>query len=211
VQAAAPAPEPEPPRRSTVAIRGLTGTLNTDDVHQTMDTRQEELDACIMESRRRLRWVSGAIQFSFKVDAEGMVEDVHPTSSDIGHHALESCIQTVLAETQFPKPAGNASARFEWGLRVEPATSRPPDPMDPEALDKVLKKHGGEIRESCEVKRRERFQITAYITRKGRVLSAGAVPRPTAAAEKVECVLEALAELRLPRLKREAKVSFDLK
>jgi hypothetical protein len=43
------------------------------------------------------------------------------------------------------------------------------------------------------------------------VLSAGAVPRPTAAAEKIECVLEELAELRLPRLKREAKVSFDLK
>lgn len=176
-----------------------------------MEARQDALDACIVESRRRLRWVSGAIQFSFKVDAEGMVEDVHPTTSDIGHHALESCIQTVLAETQFPKPAGNAAARFEWGLRVEPATSRQPDPMDPEALDKVLKKHREDIREHCELKRRERFHITAYITRKGRVLSAGAVPRPTAAAEKIECVLEELAELRLPRLKREAKVSFDLK
>lgn len=210
VQAAAPPPEPPRPK-STVRIKGLTGTLNKDDVHQTMEARQEALDACIVESRRRLRWVSGAIQFSFRVDAEGMVEDVHAIESDIGHHALESCIQAVLAQTQFPKPAGNATARFEWGLRVEPATARQPDPMDPEALDKVLKKHGGEIRETCELKRRERFRITAYITRKGRVLSSGAVPKPTEAAEKLPCVLEELASLRMPRLKREAKVTFDLK
>ena len=35
--------------------------------------------------------------------------------------------------------------------------------------------------------------------------------KPTAAAEKLPCVLEELASLRMPRLKREAKVTFDLK
>ena len=79
---------PRPSRRRrppTVAIKGLTGTLNQDDVHQTMDAQQPAFDACIGESRRSLRWVSGAIRFAFKVGAEGQVEDVHPIESTIGH------------------------------------------------------------------------------------------------------------------------------
>ena len=125
--AAAPEPAPSPAVHPSVRIRGLTGTLNKDDVHQTMEARQPELDACIYESRKRLRLVSGTIRFSFKVAPEGAVEDVHPTESNIGHHALESCILRVLTETVFPKPDGSASARFDWGLTVEPATARVPD------------------------------------------------------------------------------------
>src|SRR5262245_53469583 len=71
-----PAPEP-PPARPSVTVKGLTGTLNKDDVHQTMDAKQPAFDACIGQSRRGLRWVSGAIRFAFRVDAEGQVQEVH--------------------------------------------------------------------------------------------------------------------------------------
>lgn len=208
----APAPEPAPPPpTSSVRIKGLTGTLNKDDVHQTMEARQPELDACILESRRRIRLVSGTIRFSFKVDAEGRVEDVHPTESNIGHYPLESCILRVLTETVFPKPDGSASARFDWGLTVDPATARAPEPIDPEVLEKVLDKHADEIREECETLRRERFTVTAYLNRKGRVITAGALAEPASAAEKLECVLEGLKKLRMPKQKREGKVTFSLR
>lgn len=202
---------PPPPVTASVRIKGLTGTLNKDDVHQTMEARQSELDACILESRKRIRLVSGTIKFSFKVDVEGRVEDVHPTETNIGHHPLESCILRVLTETVFPKPDGSASARFDWGLTVDPATARSPEPLPPETLDKVLDKHGDEIREECETRRRERFTVTAYLSRKGRVITAGALPEPASAAEKVECVLEGLKKLRMPKPKREAKVTFLLR
>lgn len=202
---------PPPPVKSSVRIKGLTGTLNKDDVHQTMEARQPELDACILESRRRIRLVSGTIKFSFKVDAEGRVEDVHPTESNIGHYPLESCVLRVLTETVFPKPDGSASARFDWGLTVEPATARSPEPIDPEVLDKVLGEHADEIREECETLRRERFTVTAYLNRKGRVITAGALAMPASATEKLECVLEGLKKLRMPKQKREAKVTFLLR
>jgi hypothetical protein len=204
-------PAPPPPVPASVRIRGLTGTLNKDDVHQTMEARQNELDACIHESRRRLRLVSGTIKFSFKVDAEGVVEDVHPTESTIGHYTLESCILRVLSETVFPKPDGSASARFDWGLTVEPATARAPDPIEPDVLDKVLDKHASEVREACETKKRERFTVTAYINRRGKVVSAGALAEPADAAEKLECVLDGIKSLRMPKLKRDAKVTFVLR
>ncbi len=209
-----PAPEPAPtlaePLR-TVKIKGLTGTLNKDDVHQTMDARKDALDACIVESRRRVRWVSGEIRFAFTVDAQGHVTDVHPLRSDIGHHALEDCLARALANTVFPKPAGLATAEFDWGLIVDPVPGRMPEPIEPETLDKTLRKRTPDIYKKCEARRhRERFQVTAYISRGGRVLSAGAVPKPKKAAEKLPCVLEQLAELRLPKQKKNGKVSFEL-
>jgi hypothetical protein len=207
-----PAPEPTPVAATrTVKVKGLTGTLNTDDVNQTMEARQDALTDCIMHSRRRLRWIHGNIHFAFRVDAEGAVTDVHPTTSDIGHHVLESCILQVLAQTKFPKPAGDASAEFEWSLSVDPATPRVPDPAEPDFLEPVLKKHAQKILDECEVKRRDRFQVTAYINRRGKVISCGAVSRPTTAAEKAPCVLEALAKLKMPKRKQDAKVSFELK
>ena len=64
-----------------VRVRGLTGTLNKDDVHQAMDARQPQFDDCIREVRRRQAWVEGTIRFAFKVDGTGRVETAHPTES----------------------------------------------------------------------------------------------------------------------------------
>src|ERR1043165_7751818 len=88
-------PEPPPPK-PTSTVKGLTGTLNLDDVHQTMDERQNAFDACIEMSRRSLRRVSGAIRFAFKVGADGTVEEVHTTESNIGHRALEECLSAAV-------------------------------------------------------------------------------------------------------------------
>ena len=194
-----------------VKVKGLTGTLNLDDVHQTMDAQRHALDACIGESRRTLRWVSGAIRFAFLVDAEGHVKDVHPIESSIGHNRLERCIGETLAATTFPAPAGQASARFTWGMTVEPSGGRPPDALDAKLVQPLLKRKKRDLLRTCEVRRRERFQITAYIARGGRVLSAGAVPMPPKASERLDCVLEAIAHWPMPKVDRQAKVSFLLR
>lgn len=217
VAPAAPSPLPEPApapvvAKPTVKIKGLSGTLNKDDIHQTMDERQPALDGCIGESRKRLRWVSGAIRFAFKVAPDGRVEEVHPLESNIGHRALEQCITDVVATTVFPKPAGQATAKFEWGLTVDPVNGRTPDDFNADRLEPVLRKRTSKIFRTCEVKRpREWFHVTAYIGPNGRVLSAGAVPSQVRAADKVGCVLDELTNLRMPRPKRCSKVAFELR
>jgi hypothetical protein len=207
----APPPPAPPPPRSTVSIRGLTGTLNKDDVHQTMEAQQPVFDTCIGESRRSVRWVSGSIRFAFKVDAEGKVAEVHPTESTIGHRALEQCLSDAVAATVFPKPAGRATATFDWGMTVEPVPGRPPDPLDEKILERVLKKQRREVRRTCEFRRRERFLVTAYIARTGRVLSAGAVAMPPKASEKLDCVLGEVANWRMPKTDHRSKTSFLLR
>jgi hypothetical protein len=202
---------PEAPPAAPVRVKGLTGTLNKDDVHQTMEAQQPAFDACIAESRRSVRWVSGAIRFAFKVDAEGKVADVHPIASSIGHHGLERCLIGVVTATVFPKPAGRATATFDWDLTVEPVPGRPPEPLDDKIVKRVLRKHKRELLRSCEVRRRERFFVTAYIAQSGRVLSAGAVPMPPRAGKKLDCVLEVIASWRMPKVASRSKTSFLLR
>ena len=197
---------------SKVQVSGLTGTLNKGDIHQTMEGRQELFDACIAESRRRLQWVSGAIHFSFKVDGQGTILSMRTTTSNIGHRQLEQCITNAVATTQFPKPAGRANAEFGWGLSVEPASARELEIASPKIMSSVMRKQVRDVFSSCDIKRRRaRFKITAYLTPGGRMLSAGAVPQPQTAEEKVDCVLEQVSKWHLPKVKRSSKVTFELR
>jgi hypothetical protein len=204
----------EPPTRhaSTVQVRGLHGTLTDADVHETMEGRQHEFGRCIATSRRSLRLVSGTIQFAFKVGGDGRVTDLRCVESTIGHRILEQCLTLVVGETQFPRPAGGGStARFSWEMMVEPASGKPPEEIDPDVLKPVLKKHARELFHNCDVDRaRERFHVTAYLAKDGRVLSAGATATPARADDKLDCVLLEFGSWRIPKLHSRGKLSFVL-
>jgi len=196
---------------ANVAVRGLKGTLNRDDVHQTMDARQRALNRCIAHAQRGLEWVSGNLQFAFKVDAQGHVIQLRPLASSVGHLELEQCVTQVVAETQFPKPAGRAAAEFIWGMNVEAPGKRALKPRRSGGLAASMRKHKRELWRDCELPRRARFRVTAYVAPSGNLLSAGATATPPAAQEKVACVIEQLAKMHLPKQKRVEKVSFDVR
>ena len=209
----ATADEPTSDPLPNVRVKGLTGTLTRGDVHQTMNERHEALFACIENRPRRMLWISGKIRFDFTIDARGKVIEVHPSESNVGHHALESCLTQVVAQTKFPVPYGRAEATFSWDMTVDPA-SRLPDLLDPRELRKVLKKHARDTFRACKVRRyRNRFTVTAYIGRKGNVLAIGAVPsRPGKVdEEKFACVLNEIQSWRMPKLERRSKVTFVLR
>ena len=203
-------------------VKGLTGTLNKDDVHQTMEAQQPAFKSCIDQGRRSVRWVSGTMRFAFKVDGAGRVLDARPVESSLGHRELEQCLTSAVSSVVFPKPAGRARAQFAWTVLVDPAGT-PPDPLDAKSIGPLLRRQRRAIARSCELRPRERFQLTAYIGQNGKVLTAGgfalrargkiAAPRSAGATlpdDKVDCVLEALGELRVPKVTRRSKVSFRL-
>jgi hypothetical protein len=202
---------PKPPA-SKVRVRGLHGTLTDADVHQTMEGRQRAFGQCIAKSRRSLKLVSGTIQFAFKVGGGGRVTDLRCVESTIGHRILEQCLTLVVGETQFPRPAGGGTtARFSWQMMVEPATGKPAEEIDPAVLKPVLKKHARELFRTCDVDRtRERFHVTAYVAKDGRVMSAGATATPARANDKLDCVLMEFTSWRIPKLPSRGKLSFVL-
>jgi hypothetical protein len=75
-----------------------------------------------------------------------------------------------------------------------------------------MRKQARELFQTCEIKRkRARFRITAYLAANGHVLSAGAVPVPASADDKVDCVLEQFEKWHIPKLKHASKISFELR
>jgi hypothetical protein len=204
-----------PDATSSIKVKGLSGTLNKGDVHQTMEARQEAFDACILESRRALRWVSGEIKFGFRVDAEGRISELRPLSSTIGHRALEQCLTDAVMSTQFPKPAGRATAEFSWGMSVDPVAEHGFEDSSAKSAKpfaRLARKQAREVFGTCEIKRRRaRFRVTAYVAAGGRLLSAGAVQMPATADDKVDCVLEQFGKWHLPKVKRASKITFDVR
>ena len=200
-----------PDPNANIHVNGLTGTLNKDDVHQTMEARQADFDACVMQSRRTLRWVSGAIRFAFKVDANGRVAEVRPTVSSVGHRELEQCLTAALVATQFPKPAGRATAEFTWGMSVEPANGPELEAVSPKRTAPLVRRQAKQLFRVCEIpRRRARFQLTAYVTSGGDVLSAGALSVNARDEDKLDCVLEQFAKWHMPKLKHLSKLTFDV-
>jgi outer membrane biosynthesis protein TonB len=193
----------------TVSVKGLTGTLNTDDVHQTMEAQQRAFNACIEHGRRSMRWVSGAMRFAFNVDAAGRVLDARPVESSIGHRELEQCLIEAVSVVVFPKPAGRASAEFAWTVNVVPVGT-PAEPLDPKRIAKLVRKQRRSIARECELRPRERFQLTAYVGPSGKVLAAGGFAVRARGVEKVDCVVQAVGAIRLPKVPRRSKVSFRL-
>lgn len=192
-----------------VQVKGLKGTLNKDDVHQTMEARQRALNQCTERNRGDLGWVSGQMRFAFQVDAQGRIAKLRPTLSSVGHYQLEQCLTQVVQDTQFPKPSGRAAADFSWGMNIEPARSRPPKQLRSSAVKAELRKHRSELRKQCELPRRTRLKITAYVSTTGHILSSGATSS-SGATEAVPCVLDQVSKWRLPKQKTLAKVSFGL-
>jgi hypothetical protein len=202
----------EPDRRDArVAVSGIKGTLNRDDVHQTMGARQRALNGCIQQARRGAEYVSGALQFAFKVDGQGRVIQVRPLGSSIGHFALEQCITQVLTDTQFPAPSGRATAEFTWGMNVDGGRGSGLKQASNRGVAASVRKHRRAIFKQCEVPRRARYRVTAYVSSTGQVISAGAVTKPGPFEDAVPCLIEELSKLQLPKQKRLAKVQFDLR
>jgi len=204
--------DPKSDPNAKIEVRGLVGTLNKDDVHQTMEARQQAMNACTARARRAhgIEWVGGQMRFAFKVDAQGHVDNLRPVVSNVGHYELEQCITQVVLETQFPRPAGHAAAEFSWGMSVDAARSQPPAKLRPSVVMSSVRKHRRELHEQCTLPRRTRFQVTAYVSPTGEVLSAGAFTKADAAHPAVPCLVEQLSKWRLPKQKRLGKVSFAL-
>ena len=205
----APCAAPRP--RGGMNVRGITGSLNRGDVHQVMETREDALMACVQKRPRRFRWIGGAIDFHIEVDGQGRATDVQTVRSTIGYLPLEQCLTEVIEQTPLPAPDGRDRTELEWGMNVEPSSRRGFDDLDPAELMVTLEQYAGDTYKNCGTPRRARFEVTAYLSGRGRVLAASAVPRNEQARESLECVVGEIMKWKGPRVKRYSKATFSLR
>ncbi len=195
-----------------MGVRGITGSLNRGDVQEAMDTRTDALLQCMNERPRGLRFIGGRIDFRIKVGADGRVCEARPIHSTIGYRRLEKCITEVVEQTQLPLPDGRDRTEIEWGMNVEPDRGRQTEELDPATIVEAMKSYAGETYKTCEIRRRDRFEITAYAGRRGRFIALGVLPMRSVEAEKLDCLVQEIKQgWKLPKLKYRSKATFTLK
>ncbi|MBN1655234.1 MAG: hypothetical protein JXA30_15805 [Deltaproteobacteria bacterium] len=192
-------------------VRGITGSLNRGDVHDIMATRSNHLLDCVAKRPQHLRFVNGVIAFHFLIGPRGEVLDVYPSRSDVGYYELERCLAEVVEQTRFMAPCGREKTELDWDMRVEKDWDSDPESLYPGAMRRALERHSAEIYESCKIKRKIRFYVTAYIDPDGHVLSCGLVPNKRVDSEKIECLVGEIMQWRVPKPKNISKVGFRLR
>lgn len=195
-----------------VGVHGIEGTLSNFDVRIAMEKRGLEFGACHEPRARRVPRLSGNVEFAIRVRPDGAVSQVRVRNSDVGDRPLERCFASVIESTPFPRPNGG-EANVVWSMILGPARpGKDPEQWELERIASVLDKHAPELRETCAVPSDGTYQITAYVNRKGRVITAGVSAQTEAAPELLDCLASGLSRWRMPTPKKAklAKVTFAL-
>lgn len=185
--------------------------MSSYDVRATMERRADALAACHEPRARLVPALSGQAEFAIAVGQDGQVSDVTVKASDLGDRTLEQCVQALIHETVFPRPHGG-EARVSWTMLLEPI--RPPsepEEWDEAKLARVIEERLPDLRSECGVAS-QAIEVTAYVNRKGRLLSAGVATRDAAEPKDLDCVVQRLRTWPMPKPKhqRVAKLSFSL-
>jgi hypothetical protein len=156
--------------------------------------------------------LAGNIEFAIRVTPEGAVSQVQIRNSDVGDRPLERCFADVISATPFPRPNGG-EANVSYSMILGP--SRPgkdPEQWELDRIERVLAKQAPELRENCSVPSDGSYLITAYVNKKGRVVTAG-VSAPTGGEPAMfDCLVQELRSWKMPKPKKSAlaKISFPL-
>ena len=200
-------------RAKRVSVQGIEGTLTAYDVRDTMDRRGEELGACYATTVERIPRIAGRAEFAIHVLRDGTVGAASYEHSDLGDRELEACVLDVVRGTKFPEPHGG-EADVKWAMVLESETPGPgPEHWEPEKVRRVVNKRAAKLREYCELPAPgPTYRITAYVNRRGRVVSAGVISDVQDVVEHLDCIAEGVRKWRMPRPKEKlAKVSFDVR
>jgi hypothetical protein len=195
-----------------VNVAGIEGTFSAYDVNRTVEGHAEAFAACHEPRARRIPPLGGRIAFGIEVAHSGEVKRVVVRHSDVGDRVLEQCFSDVIRAVQFPRPNGG-DADVSWTTEISPPwASREPEVWDAERVKRVASKRSARLRERCELPRRRRVNVTAYVNRRGRVIAASVAPGAAHKPEQLDCIVDTLRSWTMPRprKRRWAKVSFAI-
>ena len=197
--------QPAARRDDGVQIQGLMGTMDADDVRNTLEPKLGRFMRCFSRRYDDIEILGGHIHMGFRVDVEGNVLWVYPTDSSIGDRQTEKCLLDTAAAIRFPRPRGG-EAEFGYPLHLDPPEDvRPPVHWEASSVASTVEANRGTL-SSCGAG----YTVTVYIAPGGQVMAVGASSEQTNA-EGIDCVTEAVSGWAMPDPgSYPAKVSFSL-
>lgn len=212
--------EPEPAQVSTSAgaelaeprpgmeVSGLMGTIPERKILATLEPKLPSFQSCFERGAQQVEFISGRMEFYFRVGLDGRVEWVYPRASTVGHRGTEQCLLEVAKAARFPEPKGGGAAELAWGFEIDPPDSvRPPVAWDAARVAPALSS-GRAALEGCGA---SGLVVTAYVASGGELLASGASAAKRDLAERIDCVLQAVQSWKFPDPgSYPAKVSFAI-
>ena len=192
-----------------MGVSGLRGTLSPRAARQALRPHMSEMTGCFALRSMGFEELGGQLRMRIRVDGRGRVVDAHPEDSTVGDRDVERCVRRVVLSARFPATQGGGEADVHWALTVDPPESaREPVTWSPERVARVVRRRGRRVATACRTS--SSVQVTAYVSRRGRVLRAGAASADGATDETLDCVAARIRRWRMPAGRRTSKVTFDV-
>ncbi len=229
-----PVQQSQKPTGPVPVVQQELGSIDERAVMQTFNKLQGQLGKCQAQGRDRVEYLSGDVKVFLRIDANGKVRYGYFEESSLGDRATEKCMLDVFTAAQWPKPIGG-EAEVRNGFGFDPGGERQPAAWGPEKV-MVAIDDAKDVKKELAKCKATGVKITAYVVhdegddkdehpakkkgpapkkdekKHGGKFTAIGVSAPNKdAAEKVDCVLDALKDLKLPSPgSYAAKVSFTL-
>lgn len=192
-----PDAQPPPPRSDGMAVEGLLGTLDDEQVFSVVSEQMAGFNNCF--SRAEGSFVAGEVQLSFVVAPTGRVASVHVSESDLGSWKVEDCLVQTAGFLEFPRPDGGGPAKFIFPFTWNEPARRLAKPVDEAWAYKTLRANRKIIRDCRATHGFEGpFHLTTYVGPRGTVLSMGFHAKNAPKRTFPACVVQALQQLTFP-------------
>lgn len=153
-------------------VEGLRGRIDSYDIQQGVKPHVQAIDDCFTQNRGKQRWLGGQVELAFVIDAQGAVQTVHMSQSNLGAWPVERCLLEVGGAMTFVKPKGGPTAEFTLPLGFSSRT--PPDAWDQaRAAAEVTAHEAGLAACSDAGAAPASAWITLYVGTRGQVQSVG--------------------------------------
>jgi hypothetical protein len=227
---APPAPAPAPV--ATVAPIQATqelGSIDEDATNRTFSSLQNQLLDCQKKGMGRVEFLAGDARFFVRIAQDGTVRWAYLEDSTVGDRATEKCLLGVVSGAHWPKPDGG-EAEVQKSVSFDVGDARPPVQWSSDKVSSVIARDGGDALQ-CKKGVKGAFKVTAYVSpgdaasapsrkkgRKGKhdehtgkVLSVGVAPPSKDGEAKVDCIVDAVMDWKMPSPGGyAAKVTFTL-
>ena len=196
---------------AAMGVSGLHGTLSPREVRRALRPHMDALTGCFVIQAASFESLGGQIRMAIRIDGDGGVRSVHAEDSTVGDREVERCVRRTLRSVRFPRTHGGGEALVRWALSVQPPeTARQARTWSSERVARVVRRRGAQALERCNAG--SAVQVTAYLSRRGRVIRAGAASTEGHDDEVLDCVVDRVRRWRMPRTRARGvtKVTFEI-
>ena len=187
------------------------GGLSQDEIESELRTVEPKLVACVNEAATSMSYVGGRASLKMRVDREGGVRWAYLKETTLGDRDVERCVLGVVKNRTWPRPK-SGEGLAETSFDVEAAN---PPPLLTTRTSSRLAERASAATRKCRKGVKGAFTATAYFGARGEVLSVGVAPPDERGEPAVDCVADALKDLRVERRavapNTAAKVSFRIR